>query len=195
METNEVKKENVKVLAKLGVDSKDIASIYLEITEEGKDISKEEYINNLTNMMKFFQARNNNINDETKEAIYKEDIIEMVKKNNKLFKYNLSKDIEPMCNKLDSYYFMNPGYTNILIKKNPNIFNIESEKLDNYAKLYSDYAIKVDNNIVNLFEYAIKQEGKLLEVDFKNISKEVSKLEKTKSSKLFTKDEISKLIN
>ena len=195
METNEVKKENVKVLAKLGVDAKDIANIYLQITEEGKDISKEEYINNLTNMMKFFQARNNNINDETKEAIYKEDIIEMVKKNNKLFKYNLSKDIKPMCNKLDSYYFMNPGYTNILIKKNPNIFNIKNENLDNYAKLYSDYAIKVDNNIVNLFEYAIKQEGKLLETDFENISKEVSKLEQTKGSKLFTTDEISKLIN
>ena len=195
METNEVKKENVKVLAKLGVDAKDIANIYLQITEEGKDISKEEYINNLTNMMKFFQARNNNINDETKEAIYKEDIIEMVKKNNKLFKYNLSKDIKPMCNKLDSYYFMNPGYTNILIKKNPNIFNIKNENLDNYAKLYSDYAIKVDNNIVNLFEYAIKQEGKLLETDFENISKEVSKLEQTKGSKLFTTDEISNLIN
>lgn len=195
METNEVNKENIKVLAKLGVDAKDIANIYLQITEEGKDISKEEYINNLTNMMKFFQARNNNINDETKEAIYKEDIIEMVKKNNKLFKYNLSKDIKPMCNKLDSYYFMNPGYTNILIKKNPNIFNIKNENLDNYAKLYSDYAIKVDNNIVNLFEYAIKQEGKLLETDFENISKEVSKLEQTKGSRLFTTDEIGKLIN
>ncbi len=195
METNEVNKENIKVLAKLGVDAKDIANIYLQITEEGKDISKEEYINNLTNMMKFFQTRNNNINDEEKEAIYKEDIIEMVKKNNKLFKYNLSKDIKPMCNKLDSYYFMNPGYTNILIKKNPNIFNIKNENLDNYAKLYSDYAIKVDNNIVNLFEYAIKQEGKLLETDFENISKEVSKLEQTKGSKLFTIDEISNLVN
>lgn len=195
METNEVNKENIKVLAKLGVDVKDIANIYIEITEEGKDISKEEYINNLTNMMKFFQARNNNINDETKEAIYKEDIIEMVKKNNKLFKYNLNKDIKPMCNKLDSYYFMNPGYTNILIKKNPNIFNIKNENLDNYAKLYSDYAIKVDNNIVNLFEYAIKQEGKLLETDFENVAKEVSKLEQIKGSKLFTTDEISKLLN
>lgn len=195
METNEVNKENIKVLAKLGVDAKDIANIYLQITEEGKDISKEEYINNLTNMMKFFQARNNNINDETKEAIYKEDIIEMVKKNNKLFKYNLNKDIKPMCNKLDSYYFMNPGYTNILIKKNPNIFNIKNENLDNYAKLYSDYAIKVDNNIVNLFEYAIKQEGKLLETDFENVAKEVSKLEQTKGSKLFTIEEISNLVN
>ena len=195
MKTNEVNKENIKALAKLGVDAKDIANIYLQITEEGKDIPKDVFIDNLTDVMKFFQSRNSNINDETKEAIYKEDILEMVKKNNKLFKSITTKNIEPMCKKIDSYYFMNPGYTNILIKKNPNIFSIESEKLDNYAKLYSDYAIKVDNNIVNLFEYAIKQNQKLLETDFENISKEVSQLEESKNSKLFTTDEINNLIN
>ena len=74
MKTNEINNENVKVLAKLGVDSKDIANIYLQITEEGKDISKNTYIDNLTNMIKFFQSRNNDIKDENKEAIFKEDV-------------------------------------------------------------------------------------------------------------------------
>ena len=193
MKTNEINNENVKVLAKLGVDSKDIANIYLQITEEGKDISKTEFIDNLTNTMKFFQSRNNEINDENKEAIYKEDIIEMVKNNNKLLKNGIKENIEPICKKIDSYYFMNPGYTNIFIKRNPNIFNIGSNNLDKYSKLYSEYAIKVDNNIVNLFEYAIKQESKLLETDFDNISNKISQLEKDKNSKLFTIDEISKL--
>ncbi len=193
MKTNEINNENVKVLAKLGVDSKDIANIYLQITEEGKDISKTEFIDNLTNTMKFFQSRNNEINDENKEAIYKEDIIEMVKNNNKLLKNGIKENIEPICKKIDSYYFMNPGYTNIFIKRNPNIFNIGSNNLDKYSKLYSEYAIKVDNNIVNLFEYAIKQESKLLETDFNKISNTISQLEKDKNSKLFTIDEISKL--
>ena len=193
MKTNEINNENVKVLAKLGVDSKDIANIYLQITEEGKDISKTEFIDNLTNTMKFFQSRNNDINDENKEAIYKEDIIEMVKNNNKLLKNGIKENIEPICKKIDSYYFMNPGYTNIFIKRNPNIFNIGSNNLDKYSKLYSEYAIKVDNNIVNLFEYAIKQDAKLLETDFDNISNKISQLEKDKNSKLFTIDEISKL--
>jgi len=193
MKTNEINNENVRVLAKLGVDSKDIANIYLQITEEGKDISKTEFIDNLTNTMKFFQSRNNDINDENKEAIYKEDIIEMVKNNNKLLKNGIKENIEPICKKIDSYYFMNPGYTNIFIKRNPNIFNVGSNNLDKYSKLYSEYAIKVDNNIVNLFEYAIKQDAKLLETDFDNISNKISQLEKDKNSKLFTIEEINKL--
>ena len=193
MKTNEINNENVKVLAKLGVDSKDIANIYLQITEEGKDISKTEFIDSLSNTMKFFQSRNNEINYENKEAIYKEDIIEMVKNNNKLLKDGIKENIEPICKKIDSYYFMNPGYTNIFIKRNPNIFNVGSNNLDKYSKLYSEYAIKVDNNIVNLFEYAIKQDAKLLETDFDKISNTISQLEKDKNSKLFTIDEISKL--
>ena len=195
MKTNEINNENVKVLAKLGVDSKDIANIYLQITEEGKDISKDTYIDNLTNMIKFFQSRNNDINDENKEAIFKEDILNMVKKNNNILKPGVKENIEPMCKKIDSYYFMNPGYTNIFIKKNPNIFNLGNNDLDKYAKIYSEYAIKVDDNIVNLFEYAIKQEPKLIDNNFKNIANKISKLEESKSSKLFTVDEINKILD
>lgn len=195
METKELNKENIKILAKLGVDSKDIANIYLQITEEGKDISKNTYIDNLTNMIKFFQSRNNDIKDENKEAIFKEDVIDMVKKNNNILKPGIKENIEPICKKIDSYYFMNSGYTNIFIKRNPTIFNLGSTNLDNFAKLFSNYAIKVDNNIVNLFEYAIKQDAKLLETDFNNISNKISKLEESKNSKLFTPDEINSLIS
>ena len=195
METKELNKENIKILAKLGVDSKDIANIYLQITEEGKDISKNTYIDNLTNMIKFFQSRNNDIKDENKEAIFKEDVIDMVKKNNNILKPGIKENIEPICKKIDSYYFMNPGYTNIFIKRNPTIFNLGSTNLDNFAKLFSNYAIKVDNNIVNLFEYAIKQDAKLLETDFNNISNKISQLEESKNSKLFTIDEINSLIS
>ena len=195
MKTNEINNENVKVLAKLGVDSKDIANIYLQITEEGKDISKTEFIDNLTNTMKFFQSRNNEINDENKEAIYKEDIIEMVKNNNKLLKNGIKENIEPICKKIDSYYFMNPGYTNIFIKRNPNIFNIGSNNLDKYSKLYSEYAIKVDNNIVNLFEYSIKQKPELLQENFEDISNKTIQIEQSKNSKLFTVDDINNIIN
>lgn len=194
MITNEVNKENIRVLAKLGVDSKDIANIYLQITEKGKDISKETFIDNLTKAMKFFQSRNNNIKNETKEAIFKDDIIEMVKKNNNLLKLDIKEDIEPICKKIDSYYFMNPGYTNIFIKKNPNIFNIDNNVLDKYAKLYSEYAIKVDNSIVNLFEYAIKQDPQLLKNNYNDVSEEIKKLEKNKNSKLFTTEDIKFLI-
>lgn len=195
METKELNKENIKILAKLGVDSKDIANIYLQITEEGKDISKNTYIDNLTNMIKFFQSRNNDIKDENKEAIFKEDVIDMVKKNNNILKPGIKENIEPICKKIDSYYFMNPGYTNIYIKRNPNIFNLGSTNLDNFAKLFSNYAIKLDDNIVNLFEYAIKQDAKLLETDFNNISNKISQLEESKNSKLFTIDEINSLIS
>lgn len=196
MKTNEINQENVKALAKLGVDANDIANIYLQTTEEGKDISKGVFIDNLTDMIKFFQSRNNDINDESKEAIYKEDIIEMVKKNNNLLKSGIKENIEPVCKKIDSYYFMNPGYTNIFIKRNPNIFNIGNSDLDKYAKLYSEYAIKIDDNMVNLFEYAIKQEPQLLENNFDNISTKLLKLGESKNSKLFTTDEINnKLLN
>lgn len=195
MKTNEINNENVKVLAKLGVDSKDIANIYLQITEKGKDISKTEFIDNLTDTMKFFQSRNNDIKDENKEAIYKEDIIEMVKNNNKLLKNGIKESIEPICKKIDSYYFMNPGYTNIFIKRNPNIFNIGSNNLDKYSKFLSEYAIKVNNNIVNLFEYSIKQKPELLQENFKDISNKTIQIEQSKNSKLFTVDDINNIIN
>lgn len=195
MKTNEINNENVKVLAKLGVDSKDIANIYLQITEEGKDISKTEFIDNLTDTMKFFQSRNNDIKDENKEAIYKEDILEMVKNNNKLLKNGIKESIEPICKKIDSYYFMNPGYTNIFIKRNPNIFNIGSNNLDKYSKFLSEYAIKVNNNIVNLFEYSIKQKPELLQENFEDISNKTIQIEQSKNSKLFTVDDINNIIN
>ena len=53
METKEISQENVKTLVKLGVDTKDIADIYVNITQKGADISKDTYINNLTEKLKF----------------------------------------------------------------------------------------------------------------------------------------------
>ena len=95
----------------------------------------------------------------------------------------------------DSYYFMNPGYTNIFIKRNPNIFNIGSNNLDKYSKFLSEYAIKVNNNIVNLFEYSIKQKPELLQENFEDISNKTIQIEQSKNSKLFTVDDINNIIN
>ena len=38
METNEINQENVKTLVKLGIDVKDIANIYVVVTQKGQDI-------------------------------------------------------------------------------------------------------------------------------------------------------------
>ena len=90
---------------------------------------------------------------------------------------------------------MNPGYTNIFIKRNPNIFNIGSNNLDKYSKFLSEYAIKVNNNIVNLFEYSIKQKPELLQENFEDISNKTIQIEQSKNSKLFTVDDINNIIN
>ena len=195
METKEVKNEDIKVLAQLGVDAKDIANIYLQVAQKGKDIPKATYINKLTEMMKFFQTRNRNIENEETEAIFKEDILNMVKKNYKLVELDINKNIKPICQKIDGYYFMKPGYTNKLIKNNPNIFNISSEQLESYSKLLSNYAINLDSNTTNLLEYVIKQKSDLLENDFENVSEKINKLEENKNSKLFTTEEINGLFN
>ena len=159
METKEINKDNIKTLAKLGVNAEDIANIYLHVAEEGKDIPKDVYINNLTEMLKFFQSRNSGIENETDEAIYKENVLEMIKNNPKLVGLDINKKIKPVCNKLDSYYFMKPGYTNKVIKNNPNIFN---SNLNDYSNVFSQYAIKTDGQTVNLFEYILKRESNIL---------------------------------
>ena len=84
METNGINQENVKALVKLGIDIKDIANIYVVVTQKGQDISKQKFIENLTQILKYFQTRNQAISDETQEAIYKEDVIGMIQKNKKL---------------------------------------------------------------------------------------------------------------
>ena len=193
METKDVNKLNIKVLAKLGVDSKDIAKIYLEITEKGKDISKDTYINNLTEMLKFFQTRNNNINNSNDEAIYKDDALKMIKANKKLVGLDIDKKIKPICQKIDSYYFMNPGYTNKLIKRNPKIFNINNLDLEIYSIVLSNFAIKIDGQVINLLEYIIKQKSEFLENDVQKIYGRIMYLSNNKDSKLFTKEEIDEI--
>ena len=96
METNEINQENVKALVKLGIDVKDIANIYVVVTQKGQDISKQKFIENLTQILKYFQTRNQDINDETQEAIYKEDVIHMIQKNKKLIEFDNKKLNRPI---------------------------------------------------------------------------------------------------
>ena len=190
METNETYQENVKALAKLGVDTEDIANVYLNITEKGEDISKEVYINNLTEMLKFFQARNNNISDENTEAIYKEDVLDMVKKNKKIVGMDINKRVKPICETIDSYYFMNPGYTNKLIKNNPKIFNVNKIDLEIYATVLSEFGINLDGQVINLYEYIIKQDSEFLNNNVQTVYQRLMYIKNYKNSKLITKDEL-----
>lgn len=143
METNEMNQENIKTLVKLGIEVNDIANIYLNVTQKGQDISKQEFIQNLTKILKFFQTRNKEINVENQEAIYKEDVINMIKKNKKLISLDIDKKIKPTCQTIDSYYFMTASDTNKLIKKNLNIFNVNKLDLEIYATILSCFAIKI----------------------------------------------------
>ena len=190
METNEVRQENVKALAKLGVDTKDIANVYLNITEKGADIDKDTYVNNLTEMLKFFQSRNNNISDENTEAIYKEDVLKMIEKNKKLVGLDIDKKIKPICEKIDGYYFMNQGYTNKLIKNNPQIFNINKVDLEIYAIVLSDFGINIDGQTINLYEYIIKQDSTFLANDVQKVFQRIMYIRDNKNSKLITKEEL-----
>lgn len=189
MEANE-NQENVKALVKLGIDTEDIAKVYLNITEKGADISKEAYINNLTEILKFFQTRNNNIENEANEAIFKEDVLNMLKKNKNLIGINIDKKLKPMCEKIDSYYFMNSGYTNNLIKNDPKIFNLSNINLEIYSTILSDFAIKLDTQTVNMFEYIIKQESYFLQNDVQKVFGRMMYIKDNKKSKLFTKEEV-----
>lgn len=195
METNEINQENVKVLVKLGIEVKDIADIYVSATEKEHDISKQEFIKNLTKILKFFQTRNNEIDAETQEAIYKEDVIEMIKKNKKLISIDLDKKIKPICKIIDSYYFMTPSDTNKLIKKNPNIFNVSQLDIELYAAILSCFAIKVENTIVNLFEYIIKQQSKLVNHDVQEVYQRLCYIKDTSNSSLITLEDISNIQN
>ena len=161
MSTNDVKKENVKTIVKLGIDVKDIADIYLKVASKGHDISKQKFIEQLTKDLKFFQSRNNGL-EETQEVIYKDDVLTMLMKNRNMINLDIEKRIKNICDKLDSYYFMTKEETNKVIKNNPNIFNVNIIDLEIYATILSNYAVEIDNNIVNLFEYVIKKQSDLL---------------------------------
>lgn len=195
METNEINQDNIKTLVKLGIEVNDIANIYLNVTKKGQDISKQQFIQNLTKMLKFFQTRNKEINAESQEAIYKEDVINMIKKNKKLISLDIDKKIKPTCQTIDSYYFMTASDTNKLIKKNPNIFNVNKIDLEIYAAILSCFAIKIENTIVNLFEYIIKQHSELLNHDIQEVFQRLCYIQETSNSSLVTLEDISNLQN
>ena len=195
METNEINQDNIKTLVKLGIEVNDIANIYLNVTKKGQDISKQQFIQNLTKMLKFFQTRNKEINAESQEAIYKEDVINMIKKNKKLISLDIDKKIKPTCQTIDSYYFMTASDTNKLIKKNPNIFNVNKIDLEIYAAILSCFAIKIENTIVNLFEYIIKQHSELLNHDIQEVFQRLCYIQETSNSLLVTLEDISNLQN
>ena len=183
IDTNEVSEENVKTLVKLGIDVQDLAKIYVQITEKGHDISKGEYIDNLTNMFKFFQTRNKGL-EENEELVLKEDVLEMIQKNKKIVCLDLDKKIKFVCNKLDSYYFMLPSYTNKLIKSNPKIFNVNKIDLEIFSGILSVFAIKIDGEIVNLYEYIIKHKSEILNLDVQNVFHRLMYIKNEKKSKL-----------
>lgn len=195
METNEMNQENIKTLVKLGIEVNDIANIYLNVTQKGQDISKQEFIQNLTKILKFFQTRNKEINVENQEAIYKEDVINMIKKNKKLISLDIDKKIKPTCQTIDSYYFMTASDTNKLIKKNLNIFNVNKLDLEIYATILSCFAIKIENTIVNLFEYIIKQHSELLNHDIQEVFQRLCYIQENSNSSLVTLEDISNLQN
>lgn len=195
METNEMNQENIKTLVKLGIEVNDIANIYLNVTQKGQDISKQEFIQNLTKILKFFQTRNKEINVENQEVIYKEDVINMIKKNKKLISLDIDKKIKPTCQTIDSYYFMTASDTNKLIKKNPNIFNVNKLDLEIYAAILSCFAIKIENTIVNLFEYIIKQHSELLNHDIQEVFQRLCYIQENSNSSLVTLEDISNLQN
>lgn len=195
METNEMNQENIKTLVKLGIEVNDIANIYLNVTHKGQDISKQEFIQNLTKILKFFQTRNKEINVESQEAIYKEDVINMIKKNKKLISLDIDKKIKPTCQTIDSYYFMTASDTNKLIKKNPNIFNVNKLDLEIYAAILSCFAIKIENTIVNLLEYIIKQHSELLNHDIQEVFQRLCYIQENSNSSLVTLEDISNLQN
>ena len=189
LNTNEINEENVKTLVKLGIDVRDIASIYISVTEKGHDISKGKYIDNLTNMFKFFQTRNIGL-EETEEIILKEDILEMIEKNKKLVCLDLENRIKFICDKLDSYYFMTPNYTNKLIKLNPKIFTVNKIDLEIYSTILSVFGINSDKEILNLFEYIIKQKSEILNLDTQKVFHRLMYIKNEKKSKLININEL-----
>lgn len=194
MSTNDVKEENVKTIVKLGIDVKDIADIYLKVASKGHDISKQKFIEQLTKDLKFFQSRNNGL-EETQEVIYKDDVLTMLMKNRNMINLDIEKRIKNICDKLDSYYFMTKEETNKVIKNNPNIFNVNIIDLEIYATILSNYAVEIDNNIVNLFEYVIKKQSDLLNQNVNIIYSRLRYLENEKNSKKLSEKEVSNLGN
>ena len=194
MSTNDVKEENVKTIVKLGIDVKDIADIYLKVASKGHDISKQKFIEQLTKDLKFFQSRNNGL-EETQEVIYKDDVLNMLMKNRNMINLDIEKRIKNICDKLDSYYFMTKEETNKVIKNNPNIFNVNIVDLEIYATILSNYAVEIDNNIVNLFEYVIKKQSDLLNQNVNIIYSRLRYLENEKNSKKLSEKEVSNLGN
>ena len=194
MNTNEVKEENVKTIVKLGIDVKDIADIYLKVASKGHDISKQKFIEQLTENLKYFQTRNNGL-EETEEVIYKDDVLNMIVKNRNMINLNVNKKIKTICEKLDAYYFMTKEETNKVIKNNPNIFNVNLVDLEIYATILPNYAIEVENSIVNLFEYVIKKQSELLSQNVNVIYSRLKYLEEYKGTKKLNIEDISNLGN
>ena len=194
MNTNEVKEENVKTIVKLGIDVKDIADIYLKVATKGHDIPKQKFIEQLTEIFKFFQSRNKGL-EETQEVIYKDDVLNMIMKNRNMINLNVNKKIKAICEKLDSYYFMTQEETNKLIKNNPKIFNMNMLDLEIYSTVLSNYAVEVDNSIVNLFEYVLKKQNELLSQNVNVIYSRLKYLEEYKGTKKLSLEDVSNLGN
>lgn len=194
MSTNEIKEEDIRTIVKLGVNVKDIADIYLRVASKGHDISKQKFIGQLTKKLKFFQSRNNGL-DEKQEVIYKDDVLNMLVKNKNMINFDIEKKIKNICSKLDSYYFMTKAETNKVIKNNPNIFNVNIFDLEIYATILSNYVVEIDNNIVNLFEYVVKRQSDLLNQNVNDIYLRLRYLVDKKATKKLSIEEISNLGN
>ena len=194
MNTNDVKEENVKTIVKLGIDVKDIADIYLKVASKGRDISKQKFIEQLTENLKFFQSRNNGL-EETQEVIYKDDVLNMLVKNRNMINLDINKRIKNICDKLDSYYFMTKEETNKIIKNNPSIFNVNIIDLEIYATILSNYVVEINGNIVNLFEYVIKKQSDLSNQNVNVIYSRLRYLVDEKSTKKLSVEEASNLGN
>ena len=116
-------------------------------------------------------------------------------KNRNMINLNVNKKIKAICEKLDSYYFMTQEETNKLIKANPKIFNINMLDLEIYSTVLSDYAVEVDNSIVNLFEYILKKQSELLSQNVNVIYSRLKYLEEYKGTKKLSLEDVSNLGN
>ena len=119
----------------------------------------------------------------------------MIMKNRKMIKLNVNKKIKAICEKLDSYYFMTQEETNKLIKNNPKIFNMNMLDLEIYSTVLSNYAVEVDNSIVNLFEYVLKKQNELLSQNVNVIYSRLKYLEECKGTKKLGLEDVSNLGN
>lgn len=116
-------KKSLQELAKVGIQPEQIEEIYNRCQERKQtQVSRDTLAIKLVELLKYFETRNEGIEEQSIGHISNEDVIQMVLKNPRIMSSDIQNNIIVKCEVLTEKKEGNIRETNKLIKSNPGVF-------------------------------------------------------------------------